>query len=887
MKTESKKTILLAGHYGFGNTGDEAILSAILSSLRTQQSGIEFIVSSFNPQATSAAYHVRSVHWKDIQGLLEAARQSDLIMIGGGGVFVDYWGVPANTQLTEHHWGISYYNAIALLAALFNKPFMIHSVGVGPLLTDEGKCLTRQTFEFADVATVRDEASRDLLISIGVPAHIIRVTSDPALGLVPKQDSAFEIFQRAGISFEEQPVLGVCIRNWADASKGGNWKHELAAGLDQFFETHEAKAIFIPFQKEEHQLEDDVVMAEDVRSLMRHRDKTHVLSEIHPPEIVKGLLSRCHAVLGMRLHSLIFAAGAGVPVVALAYDPKVTGFMESLGLSVSTIDLQKVTAGNLCQMIDQIWANPDPVRKKLSKQVTVLKKRLQTNNSLIVRLLNGKPLRVNKAAEEDILREFAITQTISLMKIEKKFQSSLEQKLKRMANARPLYLINRMRKVRDYFRQSDGSGGRLNKKLIQRAGRMLFRIRDAVRRYGLWRAVTRTIEILIAEFPRTARKIIFRAAYLRKMKALDEIISNHNSFIDFFPAPMGWSTIWFQRFQHFSLQAAKLGGVALYGGFPPMIDRDLFIYREVTKNLFVFDAMDWWVRRRVFQALENTTQPRVMRIQSVDLGTTLDDIHEAVQNGFKVIYEYIDEFSSDITGPVPEMIQQRHEALLKNEDVFVVATSDQLYKNVTSYRTRNFILSVNGVDVEHWRAPKGSPPEDLKPVLDGKIIVAYHGTLASWVDYDLLHMIADDGRYNLLLIGHQHDDAFTQSGLKTHPRVFYLGGKSYFELNTYAAYYDITILPFRKTQMTEAVSPVKIFEYMAARKPVVTTDLHECKKYKSCLVAGSNSEFIQLLHRAEELVDNPPYLALLEKEANENSWENKTREVLKMVGINV
>lgn len=423
------------------------------------------------------------------------------------------------------------------------------------------------------------------------------------------------------------------------------------------------------------------------------------------------------------------------------------------------------------------------------------------------------------------------------------------------------------------------------RKLSQQIKRIFFRTREALRRHGPWGAGIRAVEILSAEIPRSAGKILYRRNYLSKMEQLETIISSHNGFIDFFPAPMGWNTIWFQRFQHFSLQVAKLGGVALYGGFPPLVDKDLIVYKEVMKNLYVFDAMDWWVRRRLFHALENTSQPCMMRIQSVDLGTTLDDIQEALQGGFKVIYEYIDEISPEITGPVPEMIRQRHEAILRNEGIFVVATSDKLYENVRLYRAKNFILSANGVDVEHWQIPKGKPPEDLKPALDGNIIVAYHGTLATWIDYDLLRMIADDGRYNLLLIGHQHDNMFAKSRLKEHPRVYYLGGKSYFDLNVYAAYYDIAILPFKKTPMTDAVSPVKIFEYMAARKPIVTTDLHECRKYRSCLVAKDNMEFMQLLHHAQKLTRDPSYLNLLSQEAFENSWENKTREVLRMVGI--
>ena len=125
MDKNNKKTILVAGYYGFGNVGDEAILSAILTDLRKQREGLEFIVISSNPEETAASHNVRSVHWKEINTLMDAARECDLIILGGGGIFQDYWGTPAGTHLTEFHWGISYYSSIGLLASLFDKPFMI------------------------------------------------------------------------------------------------------------------------------------------------------------------------------------------------------------------------------------------------------------------------------------------------------------------------------------------------------------------------------------------------------------------------------------------------------------------------------------------------------------------------------------------------------------------------------------------------------------------------------------------------------------------------------------------------------------------------------------------------------------------------------------------
>ncbi|HRJ55203.1 MAG TPA: polysaccharide pyruvyl transferase family protein [Anaerolineales bacterium] len=882
MKITSKGSILIAGHYGFGNTGDEAILASILADLRSQRNDLEVVVISANPHVTASEHHVRSVYWKDIHALLDAARHTDLIMIGGGGVFVDYWGVPADTQLTEGHWGIAYYNSIGILAAMFNKPFIIHSVGVGPLLTEEGKRLTRQTFEIADIAAVRDEESRKQLISIGVPANWIRIVPDPGLYLAPNRDFTFEIFRKAGVKIGEQSVLGVCIREWGD----GKWKVEVATALDKFLETYNAKAIFIPFQKESDALEDDSAAAQGVLSQMRHQDRAHILSTVHSPEIVKGLISSCTLVVGMRLHSLIFAAGAGVPVFALAYDPKVTGFMDSLGLGHNALELNQATAKNIFQMLSQIWAKPDAVKRKLYTHVASSKLVLQKMNRQLLQSMGKGARRTPKTVEVELLRKFAIKQTGQLAEKETRLKSSFEYKLKAVLNGKPWYLAERIRKIRARLLLPGGLGEKLFKKLPQRVGGFFHRTREAVRRHGLFGALARAVVMFLEEGARAVRKIIFRRRHQQMLERLENTIVEHQGFIDYFPAPWGWSTKWFQRFQQISLESTKLGGLALYGGFPPL-DKGLHVFEQPVKNLFVFDGTDKKVVRRVFAKIANSNQPRLMRIESVDLGTTLEDIETALQTGFKVVYEYIDELSPEIVGHVPDMVRRRHEAILKNESVYIVATSDQLYEKVRAHRTKNFILSTNGVDVDHWRIPRENPPADLQPVLDGKLVVAYHGTLAKWVDFELLRIIADDGRYNLLLIGHEHDDSFTQSGLKAHPRVHFLGGKSYFELNRYAVHYDITLLPFRKSYMTEAVSPVKIFEYMAAQKPIVTTDLRECRKYRSCLVAKNNEEFMQLLLYAERSASNPAYLKILEREANANSWKEKTREMLRMTGIAV
>lgn len=882
MKNSSKGSILIAGHYGFGNTGDEAILASILADLRSQRNDLEIVVISANPYATASEHHVRSVYWKDIHALLDAARQSDLIMIGGGGVFVDYWGVPTDSQLTDGHWGIAYYNAIAILAVMFNKPFIIHSVGVGPLQTEEGKRLTRQTFELAEIASVRDDESRKLLSSIGVPVSQIRITPDPGLYLAANRDFTFEIFRKVGVVLGEQAILGVSLREWGD----GKWQGEVVAALDKFLESQNARVVFIPFQKEANVLEDDIVVAEGIIARMKHRDRAHLLPKVYSPEITKGILSSCKAVVGMRLHSLIFAAGTGVPVVALAYDPKVTNFMNTLGLAAHNLLLNNVSAEAIFRVLIQAWSKPEAAQKILSSYVKPAKTNFQKLNQSILQLAGRKTNLGRSESADQILREFAAKQTRLLAVNQARLHTSWDFKLKAVLNGKPLYFSRRVGKIRERLLLPGTLGEKLLKKIPQRLRGFYIRTREAIKRNGFFGAIQRSLVVFVEEGTRVVSKIIFRRKHQAMLVELERVISAHQGFIDYFPAPWGWSTKWFQRFQQISLETTKLGGLALYGGFPAL-DKGLYIYKEPVKNLFVFDGTQKAVVKRVYDTLAKSSQPRLMRIESVDLGTTLEDIENAMQMGFKVVYEYIDELSPEIVGPIPEMVSRRHEALLKNESVFVVATSDQLYEKARVYRKKNVLLSTNGVDVDHWRIPKDIPPQDLKPVLNGKVVVAYHGTLAAWLDYELLRLIAEDGRFNLLLIGHEHDDSFNQSGLKTHSQVYFLGGKSYFELNRYAAYYDVAILPFRKSYMTEAVSPVKIFEYMAARKPIVTTDLRECRKYRSCLVANDQAEFVRLLQKAASLAARPEYLTVLDREADENSWKEKTREVLKLTGINL
>ncbi|MHB8088162.1 MAG: polysaccharide pyruvyl transferase family protein, partial [Anaerolineaceae bacterium] len=97
---EKPKTIVIAGYFGFGNLGDELILVSMINGLCAQQNDLSIVVLSGNPKSTSKTHRVKSITWEDYAGIVQAVSTCDLVILGGGGLFHDYWGVEPGTIFT-------------------------------------------------------------------------------------------------------------------------------------------------------------------------------------------------------------------------------------------------------------------------------------------------------------------------------------------------------------------------------------------------------------------------------------------------------------------------------------------------------------------------------------------------------------------------------------------------------------------------------------------------------------------------------------------------------------------------------------------------------------------------------------------------------------------
>jgi glycosyltransferase involved in cell wall biosynthesis len=225
--------------------------------------------------------------------------------------------------------------------------------------------------------------------------------------------------------------------------------------------------------------------------------------------------------------------------------------------------------------------------------------------------------------------------------------------------------------------------------------------------------------------------------------------------------------------------------------------------------------------------------------------------------------------------------------LLRRAEV-VTATASQLHESLQPLRP-DVILSPNAVDFSFMQrrlAETSAPPEELaRFVQHGRRIVGYYGALAKWLDYALLADAAGlRPQYQFVLVGPEYDSALQRSRLLDLPNVSWLGARPYASLPAYLRYFDVAVIPFKLNAVTQAVSPIKLYEYLAAGKPVVATPTRECMGIAGVLLASRAEEFAARLDEALVMGAAPAYQAQAVQFAAENTWEARAVQLLAALG---
>lgn len=346
----------------------------------------------------------------------------------------------------------------------------------------------------------------------------------------------------------------------------------------------------------------------------------------------------------------------------------------------------------------------------------------------------------------------------------------------------------------------------------------------------------------------------------------------------------GWDVPLYQRPQHMAKSMAKTNTLIFYE-VTTFTDK-VKTLKKVNDNLYLINFNNKEYAKLVWEFLKKVNMPKYIQIYSTEWLITVNDLKNYINGGYKIIYEYIDDLSAEIAGTkgIPKnIIDKFNYAVSDTENVYIVATADKLKDDILAKRGQNkLIFATNGVDYDFYQQFDNYELEEdyLKIINNGKINIGYYGALASWFDYDLIKEISKTNKYNVILFGVKYDESFDNSEISKEENVYFLGTKNYDVLKYYAQKIDILTIPFLINDITKATSPLKLFEYMALHKPIVTTNMNECRKYKSVLIGKNQQDFMAKLDIAYQNKDDQKYQKLLDKEAKSNSWDEKAKTLI-------
>ncbi|MBN2171836.1 MAG: polysaccharide pyruvyl transferase family protein [Candidatus Krumholzibacteriota bacterium] len=344
--------ITIHGSYGTGNRGDSVILAQMLRFLGDQLPGAEVTVLCrderrlailFETELPDSPLRLRPLHAsfrrRPIR-VLRACLACDLFILGGGGLL---WGrAPGN---------LSYWLQRARLAKRAGRRLIFYVPGIYSIRGQLALQLLARTAEKADWLSVRDEEGRQQLLAAGVPDGRIVLGADPAFLLPPPQSAQIESLREV-LGLQGQRLVGLSARDWRSRLSAGifaKFVHNLLADED-------TTLLFFALKTGGYWGETDTDDLTVANSLLRTlpaelQERVLVLDDRYSNAEMIALMGACRYLIGMRLHALIFATIAGIPFGAVAYDEKITAYMDMVGRREYLLDLSEVTDPDRIQTI--------------------------------------------------------------------------------------------------------------------------------------------------------------------------------------------------------------------------------------------------------------------------------------------------------------------------------------------------------------------------------------------------------------------------------------------------------------------------------------------------------------------------------------------------------
>lgn len=243
------------------------------------------------------------------------------------------------------------------------------------------------------------------------------------------------------------------------------------------------------------------------------------------------------------------------------------------------------------------------------------------------------------------------------------------------------------------------------------------------------------------------------------------------------------------------------------------------------------------------------------------------------------VYYCIDDYAAH-PGVDPELIGRRDAALSRRADLLFVAPPALL--EAKRALNPNTVYAPHGVDVALF-GRAADPATEVAPAAAGLAhpVVGYIGSLHEWIDLELMAWLARARpAWTFLCVGHAATDV---SALAALPNVRLAGPQPYGELPRWARAFDVAIIPYRLNRQVANANPLKLREYLATGKPVVSVRNPEIEKFARWVrIADGREAFLAALDAALAS-DTPAAAAERMAAVADQTWDRRVEEVLARV----
>ncbi len=219
---------------------------------------------------------------------------------------------------------------------------------------------------------------------------------------------------------------------------------------------------------------------------------------------------------------------------------------------------------------------------------------------------------------------------------------------------------------------------------------------------------------------------------------------------------------------------------------------------------------------------------------------------------------------------------RQHMRLLKNAYArasIPVVTARKIKEKYQQFADKDIMVIPNGHNFTSFSRNQAPAPDDIKDIPGPRI--GFLGTLFIFTDHKLLeYLIAQRPDYQFVFVGKVQKE-FPIEKIRNYPNVHLLGEKRKEEVGAYLEAMDICINPFKRHEVNDSVSPLKVYEYLAFRKPVVSTFMYSLQQEKIAKHIDFCEDREAFLECLDKLVRKGDFVnPISREELKENSWES-------------